>query len=578
VASRAIGEARQSQLVTTYGVGSLFPAEDQSFVVMGIEYWPSTSPRLDEPRLARALGVTHFRTPAAGLRGGDVPVMRFPLAHYCPKCHVLGPLNRLQDQQTMWCKQCQGARLVPSRFVACCDAGHIEDFPYYQWVHRGEEAESQSADEHRLSLRMLGRSSSLSDIVIGCSCGVQAKTLNGAFGRNALPPVRRCSGRRPWLETDASDCDRPLRALQRGSSNVWFAAMRSTISIPPWSTAAASFVDRHWMVLEHLPEDALSATLSRMVENSPGVTVDAVRAIIAQRRGLAARSALTEAELRHDEYNALCAGTGPGASLDTFICEAQEVDASVADEVVQVSAVHRLREVRALAGFSRVTPAVPRVDDSGEDVGAAGLSPLSEAPLPWLPAVEVHGEGVFVRLREDRLAEWERTAAARGRADAITMAQARRDRAAGRPAAPPVAPRTVVLHTLAHMLVNELSLHAGYPASALRERLYAAPGQAGILVYTASSDSAGSLGGLAALAKERVFAPIFRTAIEHGRWCSSDPVCAESRGSGTDNLNLAACHACVLLPETSCEHRNVLLDRVAVVGSQEVPDAALFPA
>lgn len=576
MSTRTIGEARQSQLVTTYGVGSLFPAEDQSYIVMGTEYWPDNSPQLDEPRLARALGVQHFRTPAAGLRSGDVPVMRFPLAHYCPKCHVLGPLPKLQDQQTMWCKRCQKSRLVPSRFIACCDAGHIEDFPYYQWVHQGDESGQDSSD-HRLTLRMLGKSSSLSDIVVGCSCGATAKSLSGCFAKHALPPVRRCGGRRPWLETDVVGCDRPLRALQRGSSNVWFGAMRSTISIPPWSTAAASFVDRHWMVLEHLPEGALGPALSRMVENSPGVTVEAVRAVIAQRRGLAARSRMTEAELRHDEYTALCAGTGPGASLDTFICEAQDVGAAIAGTVVQVSAVHRLREVRALAGFSRVTPALPSTDDTGDDLGSGGLSPLSEVPLPWLPAVEVHGEGVFVRLREDLLAEWETTAAARRRAEVITRAQERRDAEAGRPPAPPVAPRALVLHTLAHMLLNELSLHAGYPASALRERLYAAPGQAGILVYTASSDSAGSLGGLAALAQEQVFEEVFRAAVEHGRWCSSDPVCAESRGSGTDNLNLAACHACVLLPETSCELRNVLLDRVCVVGSQEFPDAALFP-
>jgi len=573
--AKKIGDARQSQLVTTYGVGSLFPSEDQSYVVMGTDYWPPTSPRLDEPRLARALGMKGFRTPSAGRSNGDVPVMRFPLMHYCPKCHVLGQLHQLQDQQTMWCKHCHKSRLVPSRFVACCDAGHLEDFPYYQWVHKGEEAAS-GEERHQLTLRILGRSSSLSDILVGCSCGVPPKSLNGSFSQHALPPVRRCSGRRPWLETDTPECDRPLRALQRGSSNVWFGSMRSTISIPPWSTAAAAFVDRHWNVLEHIPDATLETALAPMVANAPGVTVDAVRAVIAQRLGLAARSRPTEAELRKDEYTALCAGTGTGTAQDAFICEAEAVGSSIADYVAQVSAVHRLREVRALEGFSRVTPYVPRLDD--DEATTSGLAPLSEKPLDWLPAVEVHGEGIFIRLREELLADWEAAQAVRRRADLVNAAQERRDRDFERPASPPVAARTIALHTLAHMLLDELSLHAGYPASSLRERMYTAPDQAGILIYTASSDSAGSLGGLAALAKEDQFQQTFLAAIDHGRWCSSDPVCAESRGSGTDNMNLAACHACVLLPETSCENRNVLLDRVCVVGSSEFPDAALFPA
>lgn len=567
---KKIGEARQSQLVTTYGVGSLFPSVDQSFMVMGTDYWPGTATQLDEPRLARALGVHRFKTPSVGRDAGDMPVMRFPLVHYCPKCHQLGPIQKLQDQQTMFCKVCPGTRLVPSRFVACCDAGHIEDFPYWQWVHARDE-DGRDGEEHKLSLRIRGRSSSLSDIVVGCSCGVKPKSMNGSFGEQALQSVRSCSGHRPWLETDSPDCDRPLRTLQRGSSNVWFGSMRSTISIPPWSTAASSFVEKHWVVLEHVPESALAGALAPMIANHQGVTAQAVQAVIAQRRGIAARSVPTDAELRADEYSALCTGTGRGSALDTFICEPEEVGAGIGHLVAQVSAVGRLREVRALEGFSRVTPHVPDAQRP--------LAPLSEKNLGWLPAVEVHGEGIFLRLREDLVADWEEDQPdASRRAGSINAAQERRDLDFDRPPAPPISPRTIALHTFSHMLLDELSLHAGYPAASLRERIYTAPGQAGILIYTASSDSAGSLGGLSALAQPDLFQDIFLAAIDRGRWCSSDPVCAESRGSGTDNLNLAACHACVLLPETSCENRNVFLDRVSVVGSQEWPDAAIFPA
>lgn len=567
MATKAVAKARQSQLVTTYGVGSLFPAADESFMVLGLDHWNDRAPHIEEPRLARALGVSHFRTPPAGHRSGDVPVTRFPLMHYCPRCHRLGRLIDLSEPDTMYCRRCGDTKLVPSRFVACCENGHIEDFPYWSWVHSGDEIEDPGSG-HQMTLRVRGQSSSLSDIVIGCSCGVAPKSLTGAFGRIALQTVTRCHARRPWLATDDETCDKPLRALQRGSSNVWFASMRSSISIPPWSTAVYRFVERHWAFLEVMPTEQIAEAIRAMVRHAPGVTVDGVIAVVARRKGILSQSAPTEAELRADEYTALIAGTGGGTAHDTFICEPTTVSDSIDDIVAQVSKVGRLREVRALQSFSRVTPQVP--DET------RGSAPLSESSTEWLPAIEVHGEGVFVRLHEDLVAEWEAGAGASARIALVNAAQHRRDLALDRPDSTPISARFVVLHSLAHILLDEFSLHAGYPSAALRERIYAGPKQTGLLLYTASSDSAGSLGGLAALAEEERFGEIFRSALERARWCSSDPVCAESRGSGSENLNLAACHACLLLPETSCECRNILLDRVCVVSSSEFPHVGLL--
>ena len=135
--------------------------------------------------------------------------------------------------------------------------------------------------------------------------------------------------------------------------------------------------------------------------------------------------------------------------------------------------------------------------------------------------------------------------------------------------------RYIAIHSLAHAVLQELSLDAGYPVSSLRERVYAEPDQAGFLIYTASSDSAGSLGGLAALSETERFATTLRNAIDRISWCSADPVCSESHGSGADGLNLAACHACLLLPETSCEDRNSHLDRVSLIGTLSDPAVGL---
>ncbi len=146
----------------------------------------------------------------------------------------------------------------------------------------------------------------------------------------------------------------------------------------------------------------------------------------------------------------------------------------------------------------------------------------------------------------------------------------------GAPAIEAPSARFVAIHSFAHALLQELSLDAGYPIGSLRERIYAEPDQAGLLIYTASSDAAGSLGGLAALADETRFADSLIAAMSRAGWCSNDPVCCESGPSGSDGLNLAACHACLLLPETSCEHRNIYLDRVSIVGDSVRSDDGLF--
>jgi hypothetical protein len=134
------------------------------------------------------------------------------------------------------------------------------------------------------------------------------------------------------------------------------------------------------------------------------------------------------------------------------------------------------------------------------------------------------------------------------------------------------------MHSFAHVVLTELSLDAGYPAASLRERVFADRGQSGLLVYTATADSAGSLGGLSAQADPERIWEVVTSAIARARWCSSDPVCIESTGNGVDGLNLAACLACLLLPETSCERMNHVLDRATLVGIPGIPNAGFFSA
>jgi hypothetical protein len=90
---------------------------------------------------------------------------------------------------------------------------------------------------------------------------------------------------------------------------------------------------------------------------------------------------------------------------------------------------------------------------------------------------------------------------------------------------------------------------------------------AGLLIYTSTSDADGTLGGLERQGKSERFTHIVKAALEEVTWCSSDPLCQTGISSLSESLNLAACHSCLLLPETSCEIGNRFLDRAVLIGN-----------
>jgi hypothetical protein len=455
--------------------------------------------------------------------------------------------------------------------IVACQFGHVGEFPYFRWSHAGRD--ETSGGDHDLRLRSRGRTSSLADLVIECSCGIAPVGLDGSFEAAALAGISKCRGERPWLGPDArQDCGETPRTLQRGASNVWFPAVRSAISIPPFSEALARFVDREWQMLKS-PE-ALDSPwlLDGMVAKSRNrFTAAEIEAETRRRHAQDdGDDDVSEAGLRRDEYRALLDGRPESRDGSDFVCLKRPVPAAVATHVTAVRKVTRLREVRALYGFSRLTaitdPADPR------------LCELSTRREGWLPAIEVIGEGIFLQFDTAALREWAALPFADRRRARIQKASDAADAAAKRPSTRTVDAAHVLLHTLAHVLIDQLSLDAGYPAASIRERLFVDESMSGVLIYTATSDSAGSLGGLAAQAEEGKLGHLMRDGIQRLAWCSADPVCIESTGAGTDGLNLAACHSCVLAPETSCEEQNVLLDRGLLVGTPEEPGAGFFSA
>jgi hypothetical protein len=575
--ARVRGQIRRSQLITTYGIGALVALGDESFMVAGLDSWANgrsggLGPELDihEARLEHQLGVERFVAPPATESGLDVPVVRFPRWYYCPECRLLNSHDHFTQSSKNRCSIC-GVELVPSRFVIACSKGHIDDFPYFWWVH-GHSRNDPA--EHDLKIISDGRTASLAGIVITCRCGLQ-RSMDGAFSRDALKGFR-CWGRRPWLRQKDSECDERPRVLQRGASNVWFSVTRSALSIPPWSDGAFRLLDRYWEAVRNAPEDALPAMLEGMnIARGTAYSVEDLVEAVRQRKDLHDSSSEEagddgEGNLREAEFEALSHGRRETSPLDQFVCvPALDLDRkTVGRWFSKVMLVKRLREVRALTGFSRIQPP----DASATSV----VAPLFDEDPRCLPAMEVLGEGVFFELDRERLKRWEEEEVVAARVAVLDKNYRRRFADLNRAPDRTVSPRLVLVHTLAHALINQWALDCGYPAASLRERLYVSNEYAGLLIYTASGDCAGSLGGVVAQATAERLVPSLRAAIASSAWCSSDPLCIESDPSGTDALNLAACHACVLLPETSCEENNSLLDRALLVGTPEDPTLGFF--
>ncbi|WKX20767.1 MULTISPECIES: DUF1998 domain-containing protein [unclassified Streptomyces] len=591
------GTVRRAQAISTYGVGSLIAVDHESFVVSGLDeadrsWRGDESPVVHERRLARLLDVDCFRLPPAsddtskdGLR-----VRRFPLMHSCPECNDLQPHRDFSPPAgRSVCGTCE-VDLVPSRFVVACEAGHLDEFPYWQWVHRSTDRDATRIGMcgGKLRMRTTGRTSSLRSIVVSCTCGqVPEVSMEGSFRRNALKDLRlACRGARPWLGTSATDpagCGLPLRTLQRGSSSVWQPVLKSALSIPPWSSGRADPLAAHWAALRQYDNpEHIRIYLQGAFPGGCPVPLDEVMALLDAEREEDPQDDRAPGfdhryrALRNKEYDRLRSGNDESEQSrdEQFVCETPLGDPGMLQPlgIVGPMLVKKLREVRALKAFTRLVDAESTTD--------AKEMPLSAQPMRWLPAMEVQGEGVFLRLDESRLDTWEKAPAVAARVERMRTAHQRvleqRAEDPSQAVESPATPRMVLLHTLAHVLINEWSLEAGYPSASLRERLYAADDMAGVLVYTATSDSAGSLGGLVAQGEPVELDRAVRSAIRRAEWCSSDPLCMEAEAAGSTGTNLAACHACVMLPETSCEHNNILLDRALLVGTPDEPALGFF--
>lgn len=578
-----VGTLRRSHLLLTYGPGAIVDLPEYTVIMGACDYWDY--PRvIHEARLERMLGVKCFKEPAisedAFTSDGVVRAMRFPYWHYCSKCGNLGPywvIGSGKNATKCASPTCNGD-LIPSRFVAVCEGGHIQDFPYEFWVHGNSYCKKKGNKKNpRMKVEFSAQSSGLEAIRITCQeCGA-TRTLANCTAPSQLNP-HYCRGFRPWVgnrpsDNDPNGCGRELRVVQRGAANVYYPVNASALTIPGYRSKV---LDTNYNQIDKIVKRTNgNVDMAKMVLSvsfgdelaDEGMTVDD---LLSEYEAVNNKSsvAIRTRDILEGEYRAMSA---PDTDDPDFKTSHVDVPPELIGLLSDVVLVRRLKEVMALKGFTRLNPE----GEYDEDADGPEVMPPFANQQDWLPAMELRGEGIFIKIDFDALEQWSDEVGSRYRLMGERLAASRIMKCSN------FSPEFVMLHTLAHIFIRQLTNDCGYSGSSLKERIYSSwpesdKKMAGILIYTSASDSDGSLGGLVRQGRPDRLLTTMKSALSAASWCSSDPICSESTDQGFESLNYAACHACTLLPETSCAMRNCLLDRVAVVGTLDHPELGFF--
>ncbi len=586
---RPPGQLRQSQVITTFGPGAMLDLPNHSVLVGGLDYWTGRGDEIHEPRLIAKLqgllelpslklftpppdqedptapqtGISAWQFPewfiTQDIATGDTasPVRSRLLIHR----KALRSNKYVDQDKKKW-------PVVPVRFVRACRCGHIGDIDWRTFVHGGP-----TNCLRQLWMEERGTSGDLSEVFVRCECRMERNMIQAMLLANMA--LGHCDGSRPWLGPYTKEtCGEPNRLLIRTASNAYFPQLLSVISLPDRDDTVKEAVSSAWEFLEEVEDvgqlryERKKAKVKALLE---GLSDDEVLAEIQVRRSGSTEEPKSVKQAELETLTASKEEMGNDKPDGNFLARnlpRAKWDHPWMKGIERVVLVHRLREVVAQVGFTRFEAASP--DIQGElEMGVRRASLGRE--VTWLPAIENKGEGIFLQFHKNDIESWWKKPAVQQRGQQMLAGfecwqkehHGSHREFFGLP--------YIMLHSFSHLLVTAVALECGYPASSIRERIYALPSVGyGVLLYTGTSDAEGTLGGVIEVGR-RIHEHV-RAALELGELCSNDPVCAQHHPDNAHErrfLQGAACHGCLLIAETSCEQHNDYLDRSLVVRTVE---------
>lgn len=587
---KSLISVRLSHLLRHCSVGSVVRGQDYLLVVRDTREWTESSGDpagqliLYVEQVKSALGIeSDLRQPpiaaktSKGIQGFCVPADIFPAWSRCQNFSC-GALHykpwRGDDSLIQTCLICNNGLLEQVPWVLAHENGHLADVPWHFIAHKNTSKPEQrnckrTWDHPYLHLQK----SAPAKLELRCSV-CNASTRFDPYERFSFKEKRQ-----PWLSSSADPSDVSAEILQINDARLHMAITENALVIPPESRVRkGSVIDRVYASSDKLKKVNQAKShfhkkqTIKLMASEFQCTPEELQAAIAEiEKGYPLYGKeITKGLLLESEYEALTDSIPELSDDEDFVprhltvqwqdmsynLTADSQAAKIAKLVNVVVSVERLKEIMVLKGFQRLNRE------------GTVVPPDIEGGTNWLPALELYGEGLFFTFNQSILKQWEIQGAVINRANELKNRYQASSYNFNSDL--DVSPRFLMLHTLSHMLIKELESQAGYPAASLKERIYCSTRSekpmAGILIYIAVPDAVGSLGGLAEQASPQRLLALLSRVFNKAEWCSFDPVCAEHEGQGPDLLNKAACHACALIPEPSCAHGNVLLDRLFVRG------------
>jgi len=583
---------RFSHLMSYAGVGAIVRgAEDKLMAVTDIRYWTDKSDQIASDiipyvtRVSMALNIDkELRMPPKAqenergeVDGSYLPAVLFPVYAKCQKCGLLhnNPWRKQDKRLTenVLCEMCE-SNLEQLTWCAVSNKGHMSEVPWHYICHQNSETVCK-ADFEASYLKF--NTDTNGKRIVSCT-----RCHSKNYYENAKTNV--INGIQPWIYEKAPilDQDDVVEVLEVNNPGVYLPERVNALVIPPESRISkTSIIDRLYNNSKLRREiDSMKIPLRRKGKLKEAATEyrcnteDIKSALDEIKAGYPYFDEnITVGELIEDEYKAFLTPMSDVADDEDFVT-AHKTDelhtlhnsmhSSELKSIISMIDNHivatRLREIQVFKGFYR---AQQEEDDNLVPPDIVGES-------NWLPAIELFGEGIFFTIDEKILSSWEGIPSVRKRADEILKRYEKSEVNLNTDVE--ITPRFLLLHTLSHLLIRELESTAGYPAASLKERIYCSRDRkmAGVLIYTTVADIVGSLGGIVESAEPKEFLTLMDGAFKHAQWCSLDPVCTEHEGQGPGWLNRAACHACSLIPEPSCDYGNVFLDRIFIKGSESL--------
>lgn len=607
---------RRSQLLTPFGIGALTDVNNQSLMISDSEYWDlKKCVKVHDVRLEKVMGADGFIEPP---ENGEVEAKRFPSWYFSPVDRSLKKINDwkslikdrdyidLFNRQPFDPRENKWADLVPVRVICVCSNGHVQDFPWLEWVHENKRFEEYK--KHEIKLISRHDTGSIGDLLVYCEDCKRSKSLTGIFNDTSFSnslEVRNvcCKGQYHWKKNESrKKCDEPLKALLKNATNFYFSNISTSVNIPfkenrimecimedqhydNLANVLRTYVDKE--KIDEAKEDFFVKGTIQQISKNTNYSIEEITKTIFN-KFFNEHDIVSEDEnvmdYRKAEFEVLTGEKEFDIDSNRFSIDVFDNDSLTSFNFGQlfskVTLVHQLEVVSALRSYTRLEATDSDLMKEKMLEGEQEFNEVFEVSLRrrdnYYVGMRSLGEGIFISLDTNKIKEWVQKINSTSIGENIYK---KIKRTSVDNESEYITPEFYLLHTLSHLLIKELGISCGYSSSALKERLYYSNNDYemyGILIYTSSSDSEGTLGGLVKQGIPRKLFEILDNAIEKAKWCSFDPICIESDSQGRDSLNSAACHACSLISETSCENMNVFLDRRMLIGSLENPSLGFF--